>query len=329
MLNEPTGQPMKHYHALSRPDLTAVHDVADLLRALQLSPLLDAFTSRGIAELKHIAPSSLDEMGLSHGIRLRLLRALAEIDQRISSRMDVAGASDELEQISLSPMNDRAGVSNLGKCQAQKHPANSTSSLYIESTIAHPDMLQVCFCTSLVVYDLIVESEAAQHAVTPQGTPQGAPQGAACTAIESGDPYSLFRPRDIFSLPGKRNREAFEGSLREVAAGDIPTEEDIRSSIADVHALSHFSPGCLVVALIYIERLRRGAGALLLASTWQPTLLISIIVAQKVWEDRTYMNVDFTRLCPSLTLQQLNTLERDFLQLVWWPSNLARFACSH
>ena len=283
-------------HGLSRADLTAVNDVADLLKALQLSPLLDTFASRGIAELKQIAPSSLDEMGLSHGIRLRLLRALAEIDQRRSGMMDAAGASDE--QISLRPMDCAEAATDSATCQTQKHPANSTSSLYIESTIAHPDMLQVCFCTSLVVYDLIVESEAAQQA--------GAPHSAARTARanDGGDPYSLFRPREIFTLPGKRNREVFEGAAP--AVPDIPTEEDIRSSIADVHALSHFSPGCLVVALIYIERLRRGAGALLLASTWQPTLLISIIVAQKVWEDRSYMNVDFTRLCPSLTLQQLN-----------------------
>ena len=60
------------------------------------------------------------------------------------------------------------------------------------------------------------------------------------------------------------------------ATGDttakIPTEEDIRSSIADLHGIAHFTPGCLVVALIYMERLRRVSGALLLASTWQPTL---------------------------------------------------------
>ena len=78
----------------------------------------------------------------------------------------------------------------------------------------------------------------------------------------------------------------------------------------DVHACSRFSPGCLVVGLIYIERLRRSAGAMLLAETWQPILVTALILAQKVWEDRSSMNIDFTRLCPALTLQQLNTLER-------------------
>ena len=53
-----------------------------------------------------------------------------------------------------------------------------------------------------------------------------------------------------------------------------------------------------------------------MASTWQPTLLTAIIVAQKVWEDQRYLNVDFTKLCPALTLQQLNQLEKQFLTLL-------------
>ena len=35
-----------------------------------------------------------------------------------------------------------------------------------------------------------------------------------------------------------------------------------------------------------------------------------------MWEDKRYMNVDFTSLCPALTLQQLNDIEVQFLQLL-------------
>ena len=38
--------------------------------------------------------------------------------------------------------------------------------------------------------------------------------------------------------------------------------------------------------------------------------------ARQVWEDKRYMNVDFTVLCPALTLQQLNYIEVQFLQLL-------------
>ena len=61
----------------------------------------------------------------------------------------------------------------------------------------------------------------------------------------------------------------------------VPTEEDIRQCITNLHQLAGFIPGCLVVSLIYIERLRRSSGAQMLATTWQPMLLIAVIVAKK------------------------------------------------
>ena len=80
---------------------------------------------------------------------------------------------------------------------------------------------------SLVVHDLIVEAESALN-TRPQGSRTGS----------GGDPYSLFRPRNIFNLPGKRNRSVYESNCtEEEPLAEIPTEEDIRSSIADVHAL--------------------------------------------------------------------------------------------
>jgi hypothetical protein len=132
--------------------------------------------------------------------------------------------------------------------------------------------------------------------------------------------FSRFRPREIFTL--KRSRDEFEtGDRMAVDAGgqgslQLPTEEDIRVCISSMHQLAGFSPGCLIVAMIYLERLRRTSGALMLASTWQPMLLISTIVAQKVWEDERHMNAGFIRLCPDLTLPRLNQLEFDFLSLL-------------
>ena len=68
----------------------------------------------------------------------------------------------------------------------------------------------------------------------------------------------------------------------------VPSEDDIRLCITNLHQLAGFSPGCLVVSLIYIERLRRSSGAQMLASTWQPMLLIAVIVAQKVRTQRMH-----------------------------------------
>ena len=66
---------------------------------------------------------------------------------------------------------------------------------------------------------------------------------------------------------------------------EVPGEDEICQALQQIHALMRMHPGCLVVAMIYIERLRRGTHADLLVSTWQPTLFAAVILAQKVWED--------------------------------------------
>jgi len=97
---------------------------------------------------------------------------------------------------------------------------------------------------------------------------------------------------------------------------EIPDEAEIRASLQQMYTLTRFRPGCLIVAMIYIERLRRTCSADLLASTWQPTLLAAVILAQKVWEDGAdyHARKDFTSLNANLTKHELAQLERDFLK---------------
>lgn len=293
-------------------DLGRVHTaqtVDAFLEMLNLSNLGETFRRANVTSVDHLlrlVPGDLDTMGIRlAGVRVRLQKGLCLLREQqqpepsvaaspagSGARGDVPGASVD---VTMSPADSSHGTGETVKF-------NSTSSLYIDSTISNPDMAQICFCVSLLVHDLIQEAEAGRHEMS--------------LGMSSGeqDPFSLFQPRDIFALPGKRSREEFETNAP--VELEIPTDHDIRLSIQAIHRLSRFSPGVLVVAMIYIERLRRRVGAELLASTWQPTLLIAIIVAQKVWEDKRYMNVDFTTLCPALTLQQLNHIEVQFLQLL-------------
>ena len=68
-------------------------------------------------------------------------------------------------------------------------------------------MAQVCFCVALLVHDLIAESEKKLAATdAPPRRDTGDP---------TFNPFTLFQPRDIFALPGKRRRDEYE-------AGDAP-----------------------------------------------------------------------------------------------------------
>ena len=42
----------------------------------------------------------------------------------------------------------------------------------------------------------------------------------------------------------------------------------------------------------------------------------ALILAQKVWDDRSLHNVDFSVFCPMFTLKEINHLEKKFLELI-------------
>jgi len=65
-----------------------------------------------------------------------------------------------------------------------------------------------------------------------------------------------------------------------------------------------------------MERLIATAGCPILVTSWRPILLASLILAQKVWDDRSLHNVDFSVFCPMFTLKEINFLEKKFLGLI-------------
>ena len=105
--------------------------------------------------------------------------------------------------------------------------------------------------------------------------------------------------------------------LFQFADGDGgPTEDTIFHTIKSIYSIAEFSPECLVISLLYIERVRSLTNVPLLNSNWQPMLLAAMIVAQKVWDDKSLLNVDFSVICSAYTLKDINNLEKAFLDLI-------------
>jgi len=239
-----------------------------------------------------------------------------------SSMMDIASLWDDVVQqeeqakaVAMSPPPPPARSGSSASDDEVKRLANSTSTLFISATINKPDMAQIIFCVSALMHDLIEEAESIDH-LADMVADDHEPAASAAGDARPYAPYALWKPRAIFALPGKRSRNEYETEMP--GESIVPAEEDISECIIRMHSLMKFSPGCLVVSMIYIERLRRAVGAELLASTWQPTLLVATIVAQKMWEDRlaAVLPYDLSSMCPELTADRLRRLEVDFLNLI-------------
>jgi len=51
-------------------------------------------------------------------------------------------------------------------------------------------------------------------------------------------------------------------------------------------------------------------------TNWRPLLLCSLLVAQKVWDDRYLTNSDFAFIYPFFVTAEINKLEQKFLELI-------------
>jgi len=77
-----------------------------------------------------------------------------------------------------------------------------------------------------------------------------------------------------------------------------------------------YSPECCIICLVYINRLIAFTEMPLQPTNWRPLILCSLLVAQKVWDDRYLSNADFAFIYPFFVTEEINKLEQKFLELV-------------
>jgi hypothetical protein len=204
--------------------------------------------------------------------------------------LGVAGAVGGRAGPTLPPhMRKEASSSN-------SHKSNSTSSLYVDSTITSPDINQVLHCMATALY---------YHIRAGHEAPQ-----RKFIDIFSEETHPIFlkdqrEPNDLRSIPRHRPIYKFINTIFKVQK--LPSE-------------------CAILALAYTERLIGLTGITLHASNWRRITLSTIILASKVWEDLAVWNVDFISIFKNLSIKDLGVLEKQLLRLLEYnvsvPSSL-------
>jgi hypothetical protein len=107
------------------------------------------------------------------------------------------------------------------------------------------------------------------------------------------------------------SRESFEQDENMPAP---PTAAQCENYISNICEFARLVDGVLVVASIYLSRLLARTPELVLTSrNWESLLCTAILLASKIWDDLSLVNVDFASFLP-FSLQQINEWERRFLQ---------------
>lgn len=57
-------------------------------------------------------------------------------------------------------------------------------------------------------------------------------------------------------------------------------------------------------------------------ANWKRLTLISLILASKIWDDDSLENVHFPQVLPDITLKEITSLEKVFLQLIEFDMNI-------
>lgn len=102
--------------------------------------------------------------------------------------------------------------------------------------------------------------------------------------------------------------------------GDIPSLEEIIQFFTDIFTKSQMETDCIVMSLIYAERLIKKTHAWIRPTTrnWRSLLLMCTMMASKVWDDISMINADFANICNAIrypiSLQRINELELIMLQ---------------
>lgn len=129
--------------------------------------------------------------------------------------------------------------------------------------------------------------------------------------IEEGHKQGYMEKDELFS---EKVNPIFESVSPDVE--ELPSLKEVYEYIDGIFKSEKLASECLIMCLAYIERLLHKTEIKLCGVNWRRMILASLVLASKVWEDQAVWNVDFLSMFPSLTLEDLNSLERNFLKLL-------------
>jgi len=181
-----------------------------------------------------------------------------------------------------------AGSTSMGDFTTLKK-ASSCSTIYIDdSTVSQPNLKNTIKCVSLAIY---------YH-------------------IKNRTSDTIL---DIFD-------EKKQPLTREAVPADYdkynPDHRQIYKFIRTLFNAAQLTAECAIITLVYLERLLTYAEVDISPGSWKRITLGAILLASKVWDDQAVWNVDYCQILKDLTVEDMNELERQFLELLQFNINV-------
>lgn len=104
--------------------------------------------------------------------------------------------------------------------------------------------------------------------------------------------------------------------VEEIVSDEFPTLEELYYYCKYVILSGRMEKEIPILCLVYLERFLTKTGILLNHLNWRRLTLISLCLASKIWDDDSLENVHFPKVMPDITLKEIASLEKVFLQFL-------------
>jgi len=183
--------------------------------------------------------------------------------------------------MNTSRTNDSSDSTNLSPTQRRR--ANTTSTMFICSTLETPNRDQIIKCVAKSIY-------------------------CALSIHASQKPTVNIEIFDERKHPLSAQRRNYNR---------LPVLEEIVHFVRFLFLKQALSPQVGIMAIHYVDQLIHKTGLLITPVNWRRVLLCALLVADKVWEEDVVCNADYcNESFPFLTVEDLNMLERIFLTVL-------------
>lgn len=112
--------------------------------------------------------------------------------------------------------------------------------------------------------------------------------------------------------------------VEEEAEEEEVTVEEIHRFIEGIFKRARFSPECNIIALVYINRVISTTSLPLHPRNWKAVVLVALLLAQKVWDDRCVALSSFSQHLPDFPLERMRLVERKFLELLQYRATVTQ-----